>query len=321
MNRNQRGRTTSSRSKSLHQTHAYSDSDDLFTTIYEQSQRVLGPTCGFYVITYESQRDLARLAYCVDRGIVTKPAITFPAASCDAIRERRVTLNDGFARTVADDVLNSISTPMIRNGVVLGCFGAFSRDARLYDERDVNAMIAIAELCALIIENAQLHEKLRALSLTDPLTNMPNRRHMAMYLDKEFAAARRGRTLSVLLFDLDHFKQYNDLKGHQAGDAALQAFANVMIANTREMNLAVRYGGDEFISILADTDMQGAIAQADRIMRAIGSDPLLHGTGVNACVGIATYNPSMDTFEDLIRAADRDLYLRKSARHTLAFSK
>ena len=281
---------------------------------------MLGPTCGFYVITYEPHGDLARLAYCVDRGIVTKPALTFPAVSCDAIRERRVTLNDGFARTVADDVVNSISTPMIRNGVVLGCFGAFSRDARSYDHRDVNAMIAIAELCALIIENAQLHEKLRALSLTDPLTNMPNRRHMAMYLEKEFAAARRGRQLSVLLFDLDHFKQYNDLMGHQAGDAALQAFANVMITNTREMNLAVRYGGDEFISILADTDKQGALAHADRILHAIAADPLLAAGGVQACVGIASYEPSMNTFEDLIRAADRDLYIRKSAR-AMVYSK
>src|SRR5688500_2336077 len=321
MNRNQRaGRARTLLNEAPQPTHSFTDSDDLFATIYEQSQRVLGPTCGFYVITYEPHGDLARLAYCVDRGVVTKPAITFPAVTCDAIRERRVTLNDGFARTVADDVLNSISTPMIRNGVVLGCFGAFSRDARSYDHRDVNAMIAIAELCALIIENAQLHEKLRALSLTDPLTNMPNRRHMAMCLEREFAAARRGHELSLLLFDLDHFKQYNDLKGHQAGDAALQAFANVLITNTREMNLAVRYGGDEFVSILADTDSRGAMAQAERILGAMAADPLLAAGGVQACVGIASYQPSMNTFEDLIRAADRDLYVRKSAR-AMAYGK
>jgi diguanylate cyclase (GGDEF)-like protein len=321
MNRNQRAaRPRTRRTKSEPSNIASSDSDDLFATIYEQSQRVLGSTCGFYVITYDSDHHLVRLAYCVDGGLVTKPNLSFDAAACDAIRDRRVTLNDSFARNVAPDVVNSISTPMIRNGVVLGCFGAFSREARYYDERDINAMVAIAELCALIIENAQLHEKLRALSLTDPLTNMPNRRHMAMFLEKEFAAARRGRMLSVLLFDLDHFKQYNDLKGHQAGDAALQAFANVLVANTREMNLAVRYGGDEFLTILADTDKRGALAHAERILLAIENDPLLVAGGVHACVGIAAYDPAMNTFEDLIRAADRDLYVRKSNRNAVTCS-
>jgi diguanylate cyclase (GGDEF)-like protein len=93
-----------------------------------------------------------------------------------------------------------------------------------------------------------------------------------------------------------------------------------LISNTREMNLAVRYGGDEFISILADTDRHGAMTQADRILRAMAADPLLAAGGLQACVGIATYDPSMNTFEDLIRAADRDLYVRKSAR-VMAYSK
>ena len=318
MNRSQRA--SRARSRRIHAetpTDLSSDSDDLFATVYEQSQRVLGPTCGFYVVTYDSERDLARLAYCVDGGVTTKPAHAFEAARCDAIRDRCVTFDDKFALTVADGVINSIAAPMIRNGVVLGCFGAFSREPRVFDERDANAMVAIAALCALILENAQLHEKLRTLSLTDPLTNMPNRRHMAMFLEKEFAAARRGRQLSVLLFDLDHFKQYNDQQGHQAGDAALQAFANVLIANTRAMNLAVRYGGDEFITILADTDRRGALTHAKRIMLEMEKDPLLAKAGVRACVGVASYDPTMNSFEDLIRSADRDLYSRKDARRTI----
>ncbi|MGQ0813879.1 MAG: GGDEF domain-containing protein [Gemmatimonadota bacterium] len=289
-------------------------SDDLFATIYEQTQRVLGPTCGFYVITYEADRDLARLAYFVDRGIVTTPDVVFSASQCDAIRDRRVLINDSFARVVCDDVVSSISAPMIRGEVVLGAFGAFARETRFYDARDANAIEAIAQLCALILENARLHEQLHALSLTDPLTEMPNRRHMAIFLEKEFAAARRGRKLSVLLFDLDHFKEYNDREGHQAGDAVLRAFARVMIGQTRAMNLAVRYGGDEFITILADTDRRGALTHADRIIREIARDPLLRIAGVQASVGVAAYEAGMNSFEDLIRAADRDLYARKGAR-------
>src|SRR5699024_8654157 len=129
-----------------------------------------------------------------------------------------------------------------------------------------------------------------------------------------FAAARRGRKVSVLIFDLDHFKVYNDHAGHQAGDRVIQAFASVMLADTRAMNLAARYGGGEVITILAGTDRRRAQAHADRIWRAVETDALLASAGIQASVGIATYSPDMASGEDLIRTADRDLYSRKSAR-------
>ncbi|MGQ0562954.1 MAG: GGDEF domain-containing protein [Gemmatimonadota bacterium] len=295
-------------------TPASQESDDLFATIYEQTQRVLGPTCGFYVITYDAARDLARLSYHVDRGLVASPQVVFSALQCDAIRQRRVLINDAFARLICPDVASSIAAPMMRGGVVLGAFGAFSREVRFYDARDANAIEAIAELCALILENARLHEQLRALSLTDPLTEMPNRRHLRMFLEKEFAAARRGRKLSVLLFDLDHFKEYNDRAGHQAGDEVLRAFARVLGDHTRAMNLAARYGGDEFITILPDTDRRGALTNAERMLREIERDPLLKAAGIRASVGVASYDAGMTSYEDLVRAADADLYSRKGER-------
>lgn len=298
-------------------TDASSESDDLFATIYEQTQRVLGPTCGFYVVKYEGGFDRVRLVYLVDGGKVSVPETIYSLEACDAIRERRVVADDGFARQIASDVVTSIAAPMIRNQVVLGSFGAFSREPRFYDARDANAIAAIAELCALILENAQLHRQLHALSLTDPLTEIPNRRHLDIFLEKEFAAARRGRKLSVLLFDLDHFKEYNDRAGHPAGDEVLRAFARLLIQHTRAMNLAVRYGGDEFITILADTDEAGALTHAERILREINNDAVMNAAGVRACVGIASYTPDMEKPDDLVRAADRNLYVRKNARPSL----
>jgi diguanylate cyclase (GGDEF)-like protein len=138
-----------------------------------------------------------------------------------------------------------------------------------------------------------------------------------MFLEKEFAAARRGRKLSAILFDLDNFKLYNDSAGHQAGDEALHAFAGVLKEETRAMNLAARYGGDEFISILAEADRAGALTHAERIAAAVERHPLLSGANIRASAGVGTYHPGMDQPAELIRAADADLYARKAIRRVI----
>jgi diguanylate cyclase (GGDEF)-like protein len=457
--------------------------DDLFATIYQQAQNVLAKVCGFYVVTYDDERELVRLVYFVDRGKVREPGATYDVKLCNAVCEGRPIINCDFTHQIADGVVSSICVPMSRNGVVLGAFAAYARTDHVYDARDAKALLAIAEIGAIALENmrfvieieksrreavrveeigraisaslettevlrrvveaavdllgadsatvwlmrgddeveaamsagevaapvgtvlrvpralrrrllekegrpyfvfeeakdsnelssemrevaqtqsrlavaliaheevlgalsighkekkrysdadihllerlsfsasaavanARLHEQIRALSLTDSLTNMPNRRHLDMFLEREFAAARRGRRLSVLIFDLDHFKEYNDRAGHPSGDLVLRNFGSLLLAHTRAMNLAARYGGDEFVAILADSDQEGAEAHAERIMDEIDKDPYLAAAGVRASIGVATYNPEMTSFHDLIRAADRDLYVRKAARPT-----
>ena len=103
------------------------------------------------------------------------------------------------------------------------------------------------------------------MALLDHLTGLPNRRHAELTLGLEFAAATRGRRLAVVVFDLDHFKQVNDRYGHDAGDQTLRAFANILKASTRRMNLSARFGGEEFISILADCDADAAVDFANRV--------------------------------------------------------
>jgi diguanylate cyclase (GGDEF)-like protein len=138
-----------------------------------------------------------------------------------------------------------------------------------------------------------------------------------MFLEKEFAAARRGRRLACILFDLDNFKSYNDTAGHQAGDEALHAFGEVLHTQTRAMNLAARYGGDEFITILADVDRAGALTHAERIAEAVEQHPLLQSAGIRTSAGVAVYDLRMSSPADLIRAADADLYARKAIRRVL----
>ncbi len=196
-------------------------------------------------------------------------------------------------------------------------FGALSvRHARprYYAEEDVHLLGRIADQAAIAVTNARMHQRMLALSLTDPLTELPNRRHLELFLAREFAAARRGRRLAVVLFDLDNFKAYNDSAGHQAGDDALRAFAAVLARHTRAMNLSARYGGDEFITVLTDVDRRGTSRYADRVAELVEEDPLLGPAGIRASAGIGVFGFHLDSAEALIRAADRDLYRRKHRR-------
>ncbi len=149
------------------------------------------------------------------------------------------------------------------------------------------------------------------LALTDILTRLPNRRHARMALENEFGAAERGRLLSVVLFDLDDFKAYNDRYGHAAGDQALKAFGEILTQTTRRMNLSARFGGEEFLSILSGSDTEGAMVFAERVRDALRQYRLPHGP-LTVSAGVAAYHPSMRSPDELLGAADHALYRAKS---------
>ena len=147
-------------------------------------------------------------------------------------------------------------------------------------------------------------------ALTDPLTGLPNRRHARVFLETMFGAAERGRPVTVILFDLDHFRGYNDRHGHQAGAAALRHFADLLSASTRRMNLSARIGGEEFLSVLAGAEEEGARAFADRIRESLQSAHLERGN-LTVSAGVAAYHPSMRSPEELLASADLALFRAK----------
>ena len=168
---------------------------------------------------------------------------------------------------------------------------------------------------ALAVFAEILHRERRAaeeLALVDPLTGLPNRRHAEVMLDSQFAAAVRGRTLVVVMFDLDHFKRVNDKHGHEAGDEALRAFGDVLRHNTRRMDLSARFGGEEFISILGECELASAVSLADRMRTALEARTFAWGS-VTVSAGAAAYEAGMGSYEVLVAAADRALYASKQA--------
>lgn len=207
---------------------------------------------------------------------------------------------------------SAIAVPLIAEQEIIGALSVSHQVARPYPTAEIRLLERLAFNAATAVANARLHDRLRTLSLTDPLTGLPNRRHMDIFLQKEFAAAQRGRHLTVILFDLDDFKIYNDTEGHQAGDAVLCRFAEILDSQTRAMNLAARYGGDEFICILSDTDREGGGIHLGRVIDEVLGDTGMGRVGVSA--GLASYDGEMASPDDLIRAADQDLYRDKAER-------
>lgn len=153
-------------------------------------------------------------------------------------------------------------------------------------------------------------QEAEAMALTDPLTGLPNRRHLSIFLESNFAAARRGTPLSLVLFDLDHFKDVNDRAGHREGDAALLRFAQILATRTRAMNVTGRWGGEEFMSVLNGTGGEGARIFADRVRKSLANETFDFGA-LTVSAGVATFVPGMRTPEILLAAADQALYRAK----------
>ena len=149
------------------------------------------------------------------------------------------------------------------------------------------------------------------LALTDDLTGLPNRRHAHMRLEPMFANAP-GRGLSVLFFDLDHFKRYNDRYGHQGGDVVLSAFGSLLAQNAPDGGFACRYGGEEFLAILGGAGVDSAVEFARSVRKGLARQEDLREP-LTVSVGIASWDPSMHTRGEILAAADAALYAAKAA--------
>ncbi|MFQ5747723.1 MAG: GGDEF domain-containing protein [Gemmatimonadota bacterium] len=161
-----------------------------------------------------------------------------------------------------------------------------------------------------------LHRERRSaleMAYADPLTRLPNRRVMEMFLARHFAGARRGRPLAVVMFDLDGFKGYNDRFGHQAGDEALRTVGAVLGANTRQADMTARYGGEEFLAVLPGETAEGAHVFAERVRAHMADRELPTGERLTVSAGVAEFGPAMANPDDLVEAADRALYRAKTA--------
>ncbi len=202
---------------------------------------------------------------------------------------------------------NLIYAPLMTGNRARGVLGAVNKLDGEFSAQDRTMASLLADLVALHLENARTRDYEAAVH-TDPLTGLANRRYLSARLKDELHRAQRNRTnFSVIFIDLDKFKAINDNHGHRAGDLALCALAGVLRQETRVTDTAVRYGGDEFVILLPETDAAEAALLAARLRKAVlRAEPPESLPKFTASFGISTYSPEKSTGDefDLVRQAD-----------------
>lgn len=220
----------------------------------------------------------------------------------------------------------SLCLPMGAKGALIGMLHIklLSEPAREEDDGFVRSLDetlrlagSISEHVALTLTNMQLRDELRAQSIKDPLTELYNRRYMEETFDREWHRAQRQRLpLSVILFDVDHFKQVNDTRGHEAGDMVLAGLGRLLRDHVRQEDVPCRYGGEEFLVIMPGANLESAEERAERLRRAVeGLKITFQGQPLQITIsaGVVAYPLHGQTPETLISAADAALYDAKRA--------
>lgn len=213
--------------------------------------------------------------------------------------------------------ISTLCVPLIAQGNSLGLLHVNAPSGGGPGDNDAELVESVAEQLAMAMANLQLRETLRVQSLRDPLTGLFNRRYLEENLQRELLRCeRRGLPLSLLMIDVDHFKQFNDQHGHAAGDAVLAHVGRTLQSLIRNEDLACRYGGEEFTVVLPETDAAVAIQRAEAMRAAISSSTVLHLRKtlgpVTASIGVAAFPSDGATPEVLFEIADASLYRAKA---------
>jgi two-component system, cell cycle response regulator len=242
------------------------------------------------------------------------------AQSGDAV-VGRIGTGSGQLRTGPGEPVEGsvIAVPLKSSGTVIGVLDLFDRlDAEGFDEHDAATIRTFANQATVAVDNVLLHREAQRLSITDGLTGLWNYRYFTMTVGKEIErSARFGRPLALLMLDLDHFKMVNDTYGHQRGDAVLVELAARVRAQVRDVDTVARYGGEEVVVILPETDAAGAEQIAERICDAVRRRPFgddaQEQIEVTVSIGAAVFPTHGATAGTLLRQADQALYDAKRA--------
>ena len=206
-------------------------------------------------------------------------------------------------------------SPLLVEGRVTGVVRIASPEADAFDSEDQRLLESLVSLASLALENAKLFEETEKLAITDGLTKLLLRRPLLERLEEELRrSAERSSKLGCILLDIDHFKSVNDTYGHPAGDEVLRAISGILRQSVREVDLLGRYGGEEFMVLLPETDLEGARLVAERIREAVAARPFRlkdDDKTITVSLGISVYPDAADGMENLIQKADEALYYSK----------
>ncbi len=214
----------------------------------------------------------------------------------------------------------TLCVPLVAHGETLGLLSIVAATAEI-GSGNLNIQ-RLAEMVSrqlgLTLANIRLRESLKDQAIRDPMTNAFNRRYLDVVAEKEIAKARRfGRTITVAMIDIDHFKRFNDTHGHQAGDVALVSVCRHIQSNIRDSDWLFRYGGEEFLIMFADTASSDAASRLDSLRAGISELSVAHDGAalpqVTISCGLASFPDHADSFDEIVSVADEALYQAKQS--------
>jgi len=211
-----------------------------------------------------------------------------------------------------------IAVPLITRGKCLGVVELINKvEDGGFEEEDLLLLKTLADYTAIAIENAIFFRKVEELTITDDLTKLYNSRFLHNRLDYEVERAKRFKyELSMIFLDLDYFKEVNDRFGHLCGSKLLREVAQLIVGMIRNIDMACRYGGDEFIIVMPDTAKKNAVLVAEKLRKGVSDWKFLQDEGINlhltASFGVASYPKDADNKNDLIHMADNAMYKVKN---------
>lgn len=236
-----------------------------------------------------------------------KKPIVSEDAQLDVRTRTTVIAKEGFHATVA--------VPIISKGKSVGVLTLGTKVVRKFSSREVKLLESIADQMAVVIENAKLHRETIVLSRTDNLTGLFNSRYFEEILQKQLSLAKRKNLSFVLMMlDIDNLKEINDLYGHDSGDLLLRKFSQLLWENLRDSDFYARYGGDEFVILLPDSNQKMARTVANKLVRKIASTRIFgfdRKPLMTTSIGIAVFPEAASTMISLIKAADIAMYRAK----------
>jgi len=204
--------------------------------------------------------------------------------------------------------------PITYVDTLLGVLNVESPNENAFAPQDVLVMNTLADLLATALHNSFVFQKLQQQSITDGLTGIKTRRFFWESLSSEWKrASRSGRPFSVVLIDLDKFKEVNDNLGHLEGDLVLARVGRLLEQKCRQSNVVARYGGDEFIILMPETGVEQAQILAERLRLWVATDPMLSEHHISGSFGVASFPVHGYSVEDIIRVADAGMYVSKHA--------
>lgn len=237
-----------------------------------------------------------------------------PLLIADFANEARFQRTEFYPHTRVKSVL---VVPIVSKRKVIGVIQMINRlDRKPFDETDLHLLLKLVDQAALAIERSSLYQRMSDLATTDDLTHLYNFRFLDQTLDIEIKRGQRyGSFISLIFLDMDHFKLVNDQYGHLMGSQVLVEVAQILRKSLREVDIIARYGGDEFVVVLPETNVETSSRIAHRVRNAIRAHEFLKKEGLSihlsASFGIAGFPEHAKNKTDLIRLADQAMYKAK----------